>query len=242
MLFLLVSSSQVSPRRNPQEPSRRLLSSSSTFVHCFCCLRNKNMKIAIVAAYWTTVMALRTLARPMLARHPLPGRAQGLLGTPQDDPVLPQRDEIAGCAEGTACRGLVSTPQPSEMQVPVLLALAQLLPVRAHVLSCDRPNSDNTHPCPDKSQETLYFRIRHCLLSGLVQRYWPTLFSWGNPSTNFEGKGSILIPISALAPSSDSERLFQAGLLHLKTALSQLSGHAAFLTDTHCHQQPFPGQ
>lgn len=76
MLFLLVSSSQISLLMNPQEPSRRpLLSPSSTFVHCFCCLRNKNMKVAIVAACWATVTALRMLARG--CSHPAGSDQQG---------------------------------------------------------------------------------------------------------------------------------------------------------------------
>lgn len=109
--------------------------------------------------------------------------------------------------------------QPSEMPVPVPMALAQLFPKSANAVSCGRSDSGNMHPPPKMIPKTLYPETYSCLISGLLERYCSTLFSWRNPPTNFKGKGCILIPISTSVPSRGSESPFQAVLLHLKAVV-----------------------
>lgn len=207
---------------NPQEYSRRLLlSSSSTSVHCFCCLRNKNMKIAIVAACWAAVMALGTPARGLMAADGSWAILQALASKASIARwVSRAHPRMTRCS----CRGTrsLAVQRHSLQRAPFHPAALRnagrslrgsaprLLPVRANPVSLWRSQLREHAPAHRRSGGLYTQKIHHRLMSGLVQRYWPTLFSCGNPSTNLKGRGCILIPISTLVPSSDSESLFQA--------------------------------
>lgn len=238
MLFLLVSFPRALLLRNSKESSiRLLLSSSSAFFHSFCCLRNKNTKPAFVAVYWSIVMALRALAISRLRLAKLQAARQGS-GSPAQNDTVGQSAWLYKEVFSLACSGCFHH-QPSEMAVPVSMALAQLFPTSANAVSRVSSNSGNRHPHTQMIRQTLYSITYSCLMSALLERY---IIFLGKSSHKFQGERLYLIPISTLVPSRSLESPFQALLLHLKAVAKQNSGHAAFLVDTHCHQQPFPGK
>lgn len=152
-------------------------------------------------------MALRALAR--CCSHPTGSGWQSLqcqagLGVSVQNDTVGQSPWPFGGVFSSLAVGCFHH-QPSEMPVPVPMALAQLFPKRANAVSCGRSDSGNMHPPTKMIQKTLYPETYSCLMSGLLERYCPTLFSWGNSPTNFKGKGCILIPISTSVPSCSSE-------------------------------------
>lgn len=133
MLFLLVSFSQISASYELTGIFQKAsTSSSSTFVHRFCCLRNKTTKTAVVAACWAMVMdglegsgkVLQSSLRLRLAKLPLPGRAQGHRMT-QNVHRMTQWHKIPPLYGSPACRGVfppTTSPQKCQHQSPWLWA------------------------------------------------------------------------------------------------------------------------
>lgn len=165
---------------NTQESSRRLvLLSSSTFVHCFCCLRNKDMKSTIVAACCATVMALGTLVRG--CSHPAgsgyqDSRVWGLLSVPQNDRVLLQWEELCG----------KHSSQRARFHPTVLRNAGTSLHGSGLAVTCKCQclKLENMHARTEDSEDFLFSKIHHCVMTRLVLQ-GATLFSQGNPFTIF---------------------------------------------------------